>query len=110
MITRCRNCGCEDLEVVELGPELPDLIYDRDGTAWARTWAGGGRMWWYGSDRAISWRALVQMRAGELPYGYEPGARQRLFNRFPLGPWAGAMYGDQPPLIEDVSSVTHDRV
>lgn len=94
MIRRCANCGCEDVELVEYGPELPDLIYAHDGTVWGHR-PSGGQVWWYGSSKLVTWSQLLRMARGAEPLTQ--------FDRdhcdFPWGPWVGASYGDDHAAI-----------
>lgn len=98
MITRCTNCGCEDLEVVEYGPELPELIYASDGAVWGRHGPSSG-MWWYGSTKAVMWEQLVRMARGEQ--AHESDVAGHLIGQFPWGPWVGANYGADHQAILD---------
>jgi hypothetical protein len=102
-VIRCRDCGCEDVEAVEFGPELPDLIYASDGTVWGQH--GRGALWWYGSTKAVLWSTLVRMRDGVGPSPSQV-AGDHLTNQFPWGPWEGANYGaDHQAILERLGAV-----
>lgn len=90
--TECVHVVCSGWETCRFlpepfGPELPDLILDSNGSWWGDR-VPGGRVWWYGSNRMVTWSALCRMRDGLPPLM----ASDQREDAFPWGPWVGSDY------------------